>query len=87
MTKLKKVWNKAHTEYSITKIVGRPWHTHERGDRLQHYVPYGYATEAEARVEADRLNSKSFTTKRGDRFVVESTERPAGWSYEGTMSW
>ena len=85
MTNLKKVWHAAHTDYSLTLIVGKPWSTHKTGDRLEHYIPHGFNLRYLAQNEADEFNARPNRIARGDKLIVEATERPAGWSYEGTM--
>ncbi len=87
MTKLTKVWQGAHTDYSLTLIVGTPYSTHKTGDRIEHYIPHGFRSKYLAQNEADEFNARPNRIARGDKLVVEATEQPAGWSYVGRMVW
>lgn len=83
MQKLKKVWHEAHTDYSLTLVVGKPYSTYKTGDRIEHYIPHGFNSKYLAQNECDEFNARPNRIARGDKLVVQEYQREAGWSLIG----
>jgi len=76
-------WRPAETEWGVTKVWSVDRMGHKSGERAEWYVPFGFASEADAQTKCDELNArKSAVTGLCE---PQRYERKAGWVLTGTL--